>query len=303
MTRNFKVVISNNFDNLAAEGCSATIEAEYGDKCVEGSILTLAHHGSRSDNPAPCVAEIDIGHRDAMDIAGWTFGVSHLDLDSIGGIAAVLGLDLGWEGFWKAAAWVDTRGPHRLDEFLSTASFMLGDSAELVKSQLHAYWAWSQANRVFAPRDGSVLDVTEQVKATFGVLEQIFAEDPALMELGRVWAAEEAELNKQSLFGFRKAGEHWVLVRVWDRFCNHLYAIADGLTADAVIALNTKFGSITVSRESDSVPLNCRKFVQSLWGEEAGGHDGIAGSPRNREMTTADLQTAADRLASLLETT
>lgn len=32
----------------------ATVEAEYGDDVVEGEILTLAHHGSRSNNPAPC---------------------------------------------------------------------------------------------------------------------------------------------------------------------------------------------------------------------------------------------------------
>ena len=32
----------------------ATVEAEYGNNVVEGTKVTLAHHGPRSNNPAPC---------------------------------------------------------------------------------------------------------------------------------------------------------------------------------------------------------------------------------------------------------
>ena len=40
------------------QNAAATVEAEYGDICVEGKDVTLAHHGPRSGNPAPCNTEV-----------------------------------------------------------------------------------------------------------------------------------------------------------------------------------------------------------------------------------------------------
>lgn len=42
--------LARPFNNMI----EATVEAEYGDKCINGKLYTLAHHGSRSANPAPC---------------------------------------------------------------------------------------------------------------------------------------------------------------------------------------------------------------------------------------------------------
>ena len=36
--------------------------------------------------------------------------------------------------------------------------------------------------------------------------------------------------------------------------------------------------------------VSAKKLVQELWGNEAGGHEGIAGSPRGQEMTEKDMQ-------------
>lgn len=64
----------------------STVEAEYGDKCVVGrGGETLAHHGSRSINPAPCLFDNISGR------AHGTIIVSHLDLDAVGGILALDG--------------------------------------------------------------------------------------------------------------------------------------------------------------------------------------------------------------------
>lgn len=41
-------------------------------------------------------------------------------------------------------------------------------------------------------------------------------------------------------------------------------------------------------------------ILQDLWGPEAGGHDGIAGSPRERRMTEDDLEAAVTALAAKL---
>lgn len=64
---------------------AATVEAEYGDYCVEGNEVTLAHHGSRSSNPAPCNTP------NVPTLSGGTILVSHLDLDAIGGVLDLMG--------------------------------------------------------------------------------------------------------------------------------------------------------------------------------------------------------------------
>jgi hypothetical protein len=68
-----------------------------------------------------------------------------------------------------------------------------------------------------------------------------------------------------------------------------------------VICHNLALGSITVSL-ADPIPgFSCRDVVQDLWWPEAGGHDGIAGSPRGREMTRDDLSAAIAHVEDELE--
>ena len=53
------VLISNNADNLEATlktfNRTATVEAEYGERVVEGTEFTMAHHGPRAHNMCPCL--------------------------------------------------------------------------------------------------------------------------------------------------------------------------------------------------------------------------------------------------------
>ena len=39
--------------------------------------------------------------------------------------------------------------------------------------------------------------------------------------------------------------------------------------------------------------VSAKELVQELWGNEAGGHPGIAGSPRGKEMTEKDMKQLA----------
>ena len=39
--------------------------------------------------------------------------------------------------------------------------------------------------------------------------------------------------------------------------------------------------------------VSAKELVQELWGNEAGGHTGIAGSPRGQEMTEKDMKQLA----------
>lgn len=282
-----KFLLSNNPDKLAEAlkgSTSATVEAEYGERCVPGTVVTLAHHGSRSQNPAPCLASNGIG--EGVNVVG----LSHVDLDSLGGCLAILGQKPESESFWQLAAAVDVKGAHKLAS--------LGASAEDLR-KLYAFWSFSESNRIYPPRDGSVLDVTDKVLAFAEVISKILAGDPVLLSAGETFRQAGEKLASDS---FR--GQYGLVVcRESESFVNHLYTGRDVFTgrddfsSAAVVARNSKTGSITVSL-ADPVPgISCRSFVQKLWGPEAGGHDGIAGSPRNVALTIEECHRTASLFA------
>jgi hypothetical protein len=61
------------------------------------------------------------------------------------------------------------------------------------------------------------------------------------------------------------------------------------VVCEAVIAFNTKSGSITLSFAEETDPRNACELMQAVFGPEAGGHKGIAGSPRGVRQTLAAI--------------
>ncbi len=275
--------VSSNPESLAALGCHATVEAEYGDACVPGSLLTMAHHGPRAGQPAPCSGRYEIPSGISL------VGLSHLDLDSLGGCAAIIGRRPEAPAFWEAAEFVDINGPHALGRLAPS---------ELVIRQLHAFWAWSEANRCFAPRDGSCADITAQVLAGVEIIERICALDETLLAAGDAHREAGERLNAESFIEERDG----VILRRSSAFVNHLYTTPEGVVCRAVAALSDKFGSVTVSFADDASRgrQNAREIVQALWGDLAGGHDNIAGSPRGQAMNEADLRVCFDAIIASL---
>ncbi len=231
---NTRIFLSSNPENLRAAlsgfNRTATVEAEYGSDVVEGNVVTLAHHGERSGNPCPCIGE-------NLDIEVDAIGVSHFDLDTLGGVLRVLGFRGGnrkFSMFWETAALVDLLGVHKLrtqvkDSAKAKASEVWGDMSRFEEQwnttvlRLNAFWAWSETNRLFPPRDGSVLDCTEFFLAADEAVSAIMysAEEghAELMEAGRVWADAKAQLEESS-YVTTKGG---VIMRQSDSFVNHLY--------------------------------------------------------------------------------
>lgn len=281
-----KVFISNSPASLANIQPQFTVEAEYGDIVVEGSILTLAHHGPRSGNEAPCLHANDYGFVPEGEVI---IGISHMDLDTIGGIMAIQARKPEVAGFWELAAFVDINGPHKL--------FEASASPENIR-RLQAYWAWSQEHRVFPPRDGSVLDITDQYMLAAQAVDLILEDDPVLLERGEEFVAKVAELNKNSFI----CTMNGVIKRVSDQFVNHLYSPPESTAvAKAVLSLNTKFNSLTLSIPDPRPDFNCAEFLQGLFGPTAGGHAGIAGSPRGQVMTTEDLDSTYCALVDAID--
>jgi len=276
------VFIANNPAALRGLDPHGTVEAEFGDVVVEGSMVTLAHHGARSGNPAPCVA--DVG---ALP-EGCVVGISHMDLDTLGGLLALMGQKPEAESFWQLAAFVDVNGPHKMEE--SGASLRDFD-------RLRAYWAWADSNKVNAPKDGSVLNVTEETVAAGLAVRRILNGYSDMIDAGIEWAkAKEAE-NADSFVDVLDG----VILRQSTSFVNHLY-VAPGATVEsvAVVSHNPTWGSVTLSFRDDSTGLNACEIVQELWGSEAGGHKGIAGSPRDVPLTLDDARACAVRVRELV---
>jgi hypothetical protein len=214
-----------------------------------------------------------------------------LDLDTVGGCGRVMGhpaLAGRHARFWELAAFIDVAGPHRLAD---ARRWDVAPSAR-IERELYAYWAWSQENR---PRldPTKIQDVTEDVKRHLSVLLDIFGEgeDGTLLKAGDAFKAAEDALNENSWLQNLDAGDGVeVAVRVASQFVNHLYVTPNGLV-DGVLALNPKTGAITLSwaDAGTNTSADACQVMQAVFGPGAGGHKGIAGSPRGIRMTVQDL--------------
>lgn len=256
---------------------SATVEAEYGDGVVMGSILTMAHHGPRAGQLAPCA--YPNGCAWGVEVVG----VSHIDLDTVGGCMAILGIKPEADAFWRLAEFNDLNGPHKL---------VHSGASTYDLRQLYAWFAWEQDHRVQASADGSVTEVTEVVLAAAQAVERIVSGDEDMLKAGDAYQANETKLNAAS-FIEHKGG---VIVRVYAGRVNYLYTDPLGNTGLAIVAYRPDSGGITVSFADAPKGKSASQILQALW-EGSGGHAAVAGSPRGRVMTLDDLVAARDATA------
>ena len=315
----FSVLLVPSFHQTLDQVADVTVEAEYGSQIWEGVVYTAAHHQKEGPyagdhvvaggRPSPCndsaIPEL---------VGGGIIGISHMDLDTLGGCGRAMGWKLFGESpshkeFWEVAGQVDVRGPHKLEEILKGREY-----AERTRLALQAWWAWSQDNRCFPDRlhgAAIVTNVTVYVEKALGVLERILSDEGDLLDAGSAWAEERRALGlagvewaeKQRALGLMtiKSVGTAVLTRVTsEAFVNHLYNAPSGAAYEGVVSLNTTTGACTLSLAMPIKGVSCRAIVQALWGPEAGGHDGIAGSPRGRTMTEQDCWLAGQVLESAI---
>lgn len=266
----------------------ATVEAEYGEMVIEGETLTLAHHGSRSNNPAPCNDPRAVKLPDNATVL-----VSHLDLDTLGGLMALQGKKPDNPEFWKAAEYIDVNGPHHIHEF-----------PQEIQDKLNAYYAFENESRADGRPDREhIQDVTESVNKYIEGIDVVLDDKDyshnAMIDAGRKWEQEVTKAVEDRLVSENEN------VRVFSTngpFCNgSYYSPSQEKIIPAVVSYNEKFNSITLSFADGGKELSARDIVQSLWGPEAGGRDGIAGSPRGQEMTRGDLEEISEKVSDMCE--
>lgn len=288
------IILAPSAALAAATSATVTVEAEYGSYVWEGGRFTAAHHQAegpyRGDHcggsqPAPCNnGDIPVVGPDAV------IGVSHFDLDTLGGVLRAQGalhfFQEDFSSFWTLAGFVDVNGPHKLGS---------SGASEEDLERLHAFWAWSQENRL--PRFSEVTDVTDFFNKAETVLWGILLGNEEALEKGRAFKAKEDKLNADS----HMQSSDGVIVRAWPGFTNHLYVDPDGEAAKAVVAFRMDFKSIAISFAEEPSGFTAKGIAQALWGPEAGGHPQIAGSPRERAMEVSDLDAAIEAVKAALD--
>lgn len=260
----------NLADALAPFVRTATVEAEYGRGTVLGRVITMAHHGSNVGNPCPC------SYPNGCATGIEAVGLSHIDLDSIGGCAALIGNKPEAAEFWELAEFLDLNGEHRIGE---------SNASEVVVRQYYAWVAWNAEHKVQIPKEVPFLDVTSVVLQAIEALHLICANDHQMLCKGDQYRERETWLNEETFLEVRGS----VVVRVAVEFCNHLYTTPDNQVCRAVVTLRTDNSSVTVSLAQPIPGVSCVELCQRLWGDKAGGHAGIAGSPRGQAMSYRDM--------------
>ena len=77
--------------------------------------------------------------------------------------------------------------------------------------------------------------------------------------------------------------------------------IIGGVEYDYVIVFNRKFGSITMSSKAGvKGEKNMATIMKAVFGEEAGGHKGIAGTPRGKIYTLEDASNLLDIVSRIV---
>lgn len=304
----FTFWIASNPKALEALNLDATVEAEFGDVCVEGKYHTLAHHGPRAGNPAPCAQEI-------TPLADWSnIGLSHVDLDALGGCLRLAGYNPPVGGFpcnelehyfWQLVAQLDIRGYHRLrqirEDITDHGWGCTSRVADRIIRYYHAWCAWSAENRYYPPKHEEAVDCTSFIRSALRAIMDILEGDAGLLEAGDKWLEAQKSLEQESFRNIVIFPRFTLIFRRHEKFVNHLYVTFLHGSADFVFAHNLTSGACTLSKADEDFPIDCAKIMQSLFGPEAGGRAAIAGSPRGKKYTTEEFDKAGDRLVKLLE--
>ena len=282
-----------------------TIEAEYGQFVAKGTVYTAAHHQQNgpysNKNPSPC-ADSNIPVIDDGVIL-----ISHMDLDTVGGCLRAIDSfeDLftsSNEEFWEFAAHVDVKGPHMMNKFYKK------DNLQDLVDKITSFWAWSAKNTPhLRTSQGEHIGVTNVVLESGNALRHILTEDPLYLVEGKNIQEKEYLLAKESFRDAFQIGTEddkiTAIIRESDSFTNHLYQYGNGEYSDIIIAYNNKHQSITLSyaqwdeREIDKLIAPAYEIMQAIWGETAGGHANIAGTPRELSVKRSAIKEVIQKLS------
>lgn len=254
---------------------TATVEAEYGELCSEGSHATLAHHTTKYKlNPAPCVMD------DVEQMSNGVIVVSHVDLDTLGGITILEGNKLNHPTFWRSESIIDTKGYIGVKEIPYEDELIMKAFLGIEKTM-----KFELKTSDIISKDG-IYDITEQVYELIKILHCLLSvdKDSNLMRYGlKQFDDYLKNLKLKSLYQDAS-------VRILKTHQPQHYLIhrENDIEFRTCITLNERTGAIILSDISEE--LNCCKIMQDVFGEKAGGQFRVAGTPRHKRFGIRDVK-------------
>ena len=268
-----------------------TVEAEYGNKVLKGTMVTFAHHVEEFINhPAPCNNTLPLSsyYNHVLETPNKNIVILGPDLDTVGGCAILMGnqpYSREYPKFWEIAGYLDVNGAHHIHKY-----------EQKYQDIFNAYWAWSSENRT--PRVSEVTECTESILNHIQVISYILGisyDNTEYIEKGKVWESKQLEIAESLLL------EETPEVRVYKSngiFVNGSYFSPTlNSLANMIVAYYTKDSKITISCSDGTV--DCVGIMQELFGNLAGGRRGIAGSPHGQKMTEEDFQNTINAVKNI----
>lgn len=264
-------------------GPLATVECEYGNTVVEGAV-TLAHH-VEGWNTAPSLQTSNVLFEAGVEMVvdGDYIMISHIDLDTVCGIMAVAeDYDIP-EDIKKGINYVDCNGQHHLYDT---------EVSEDARKYILSYIGYANAHRAPIGQE-DVTDYVIDLIERFNTQENYEA-GKAFVEGRRV----EAEASLAGAVGSVVLLDQDVDSKAFG--LNSEYILND-VEYDYVIVFDQKFGKITLSsRKGKDDVRNMVDVMRAVFGEEAGGHKGIAGTPRGKMYTLEDAFNLMDIVSRIV---
>jgi hypothetical protein len=267
--------------NLSKYQRTATVEAEYGDIVIEGTVITLAHHVRKyKHNPPPCTYKLEKPvNLDAI-------GISHIDADTVGGVITLIndGDNILPQYMWDVIGYIDINGYHRAYNH---------PRFNECKIYIHALFKYlEEVNSLYSINTISsieCIDVSNIMRNAIDVLKSIKNNNKVMMLKGYLYEKQMKSLEKKSFVDMAITKRYRrVILRSSNKFVNHLYRHSD-IIADILVGYNVESKSITLSFEKD-IGISARDYMRRLYGNKAGGHKTIAGTPRDESYDIKDAE-------------
>ena len=263
----------------------ATIEAEYGNTVVEGVKATYAHHVAPWTT-APSLQKNNgaFSVEDILDSSNYIL-VSHIDLDVICGILSILNAYDVRDAVKEAVNYIDCNGQHKLGSVKDPEGKAFIESYIGIISKFRA--------------PVGTEDVTDYCKMVGNILMGNREKDTDWAELGaRVLAQKETEASKATVLKNNGVVLYDAPENVFG--LNSAYTVA-GEEFGYTVVYSNKFKTITVAAAAGKdQPIDMVDFMQGQFGSAAGGHYGIAGSPRGVEYTLADAMNVFEAITKIV---
>lgn len=213
--------------------------------------------------------------------------INYFDISVLSKISSLLGRKKKDVVFWNVAECIGLKDFYNL--------YKIEDK---LREKCVAYFAYQDAHRIDNVTER--YEITDIVLKYLETIDKIIDGDEKLIKQGQKWEKEfRTKISTHLIY----ENENIRVFNVSKIFFNSLiyYSEEQEKVIPCIIMRDEKNKAISISMADDGEEFSAKKIVQELWGNEAGGYEGIATSPRGQKMTVKDLKKTAYYVNNMYE--